>query len=223
MSISSSPEPNPQGHTPSKQQTNQHPKPDQAAQLPRHPGAAPDNAHKWTTKTCTQAPTNPSEGNTSFSKHMATTHHQHGDVNIKAIGYERNWHARRFKEALAISELNPTLNKLKPEPNPIYVPVIYHTLPSSFPDGKVAKNSFSRREKSRNNQESAIIGNPRNSTELTTIFARNYTESTTISGIPGISTESARIVCDTRSTTPLEPAENCHHTSWKSFPTRRRN
>ena len=119
---------------------------------------------------------------------------------MRGTGYERNWHARRFKEALAISELNPTLNKLKPEPNPIYVPVIYHTLPSSFPDGKVAKNSFSRRGNSRNDKESAIIGNPRNSTETPTI-----------SGNPGISTESATIRSDSRSTIPQEPAENCHH------------
>jgi len=85
-----------------------------------------------------------SEGSTAVSQHIAHNHHQKGDITIKAIGYEKNRQKRRFKEALAIYERNPSLNKMKPDPNPVYVPIIYQNLPSYFPKnpGKNSRSSL---------------------------------------------------------------------------------
>ena len=73
-----------------------------------------------------------SEGNSAVSQHMATEHHQPGDVEIKPLAYEKNWHNRRFKEALAICDQNPTLNRQFPDPNTLHVPAIYSNLSASL-------------------------------------------------------------------------------------------
>ena len=85
-----------------------------------------------------------SEKNSAVSQHIAHSHHQQGDVDIKPIAYERNRRSRRFKEALAINTFNPTLNKLFPDPIAITVPAIYSTLPPCFSDISGSRGSPER-------------------------------------------------------------------------------
>ena len=52
-----------------------------------------------------------SEGNTEMSIHMASEEHKEGDVEYSIISREKNWYKRGIKEAIAIRNLKPTLNK----------------------------------------------------------------------------------------------------------------
>jgi len=53
---------------------------------------------------------------------MAHLDHQKGDVKIKAIAYNSNWHARGIREAIEIKKRKPTLNadEGRYHLNPIY-------------------------------------------------------------------------------------------------------
>ena len=51
------------------------------------------------------------EGNTEVSCHIAHTEHSEGDIEYKIIGREANWYKRGIKEAIAIREKKPIMNK----------------------------------------------------------------------------------------------------------------
>ena len=54
------------------------------------------------------------EGTTEPAKHMYhfQTDHEEGDIEFKAIAYERHWQKREVKEAIEVKRRNPSLNKL---------------------------------------------------------------------------------------------------------------
>ena len=66
-----------------------------------------------------------SEGNTEMSIHMASEEHKEGDVEYSIISREKNWYKRGIKEAIAIRNLKPTLNK---DEGRHYLSVIYGKL-----------------------------------------------------------------------------------------------
>ena len=79
-------------------------------------------------------------GDTVVSKHMALHNHQEGDIDIKFLGFERNWYRRTTKEAIAIKKIKPTLN----EDEGRYISPIYDPVPSKFNRGLVSKNLSSK-------------------------------------------------------------------------------
>jgi len=70
------------------------------------------------------------EGTTEPSKHMYhyQTDHKEGDIEFKAIGYERHWQKREVKEAIEVRRRNPNLNKLLNKKDSKGVPPIYERI-----------------------------------------------------------------------------------------------
>ena len=49
-------------------------------------------------------------GNTEFSKHVASNHHEKSDLEFTILCTDDNWFNRGVKEAIAIRKIRPTLN-----------------------------------------------------------------------------------------------------------------
>ena len=52
-----------------------------------------------------------SDSSSALYRHMASAYHQEGDVTVRVVASEQTRWRRKLKEALAIHNLNPTLNE----------------------------------------------------------------------------------------------------------------
>jgi hypothetical protein len=70
------------------------------------------------------------EGTTEPAKHMYhfQRDHSEGDIEFKAIGYERHWQKREIKEAIEVKRRDPNLNKLLNKKDSKGVPPIYENV-----------------------------------------------------------------------------------------------
>ena len=52
-----------------------------------------------------------SDSSSALYRHMTSAYHQEGDVTVRVVASEQTRWRRKLKEALAIHNLNPTLNE----------------------------------------------------------------------------------------------------------------
>ena len=81
------------------------------------------------------------EGQTEVSKHVATSDHEEGDLEIVALGYEQNWYRRGIREAIEIKRHRPDLNvdEGRHHLSPLYERIICPPVKTSDPPDKISE------------------------------------------------------------------------------------